>query len=1068
MQCRACAYDNEAASRFCAACGVSLAPVCAHCGRDFPETARFCAWCGEPRRADGRVADAPGERKQATILFADVTGSTARIAGLDAEGAMDFLHPIVMVMARAVHRYDGTVLRTLGDGLKAAFGVPHAREGHAVLACHAALTMRAAVAALPDAPMIRIGLHSGEVVSGKLYTGSAIEQDATGFTVHLANRIEQEAPPGEICLSRDSQTLLAAYCDTEPLGTRALKGIPDPVEIFRLLGLKPAVNSEHFRGASLMPLRGRAMELETLQGALLDTAPGSPRVIVVSGPPGVGKSRLCFEFGEWCRERQIKVLEARAQVHSRATPLVPVLEALRAFFRIEPDMDAASARTRIEHTLTMLALPVAEDVAILADFLGCAEPTTRIIDPTTRRMRLRDGIGRIVKAAWSQTSVIIIEDLHWLDEASQDFLETLMTAAEGTRVLMVLTFRPDWSPPSRPASYRELALPELGLGEVGQVICDLIGDGPGLDQVVAHVAERSDGNPFFAEELILSLAQSGILLGERGRYRLAPSGWQNPTLPTTVEAVIGARIDLLPDSEKALLQTAAIIGKEFPVEVVRAVIGLSDTDARPLLRRLRAAELIQPRQTPMGESFAFRHPLIQEVAYAMQLRSTRNSLHAAVAQAIEKQEWGKRDEFAGLVAHHYEAAGNKVAAAMHLQRSARWVGRTNSGRALADWKKIRKMMQDQPRSKENDELRALAGGQLLTFGWREGMPIEEAKIYVDEALGYARAAGNRRHEALLIAGYGRIIAASGSADEYIRLVREALAVLDAKSNPEEALLLNGLLCQANMLAGFLSHALSANSAAQDLIDDKRRGKAGIVLGLTVGQMVGFDVPYWLKCLHVRPLVMLGRFSEADERLARLFQTDPVDAEPLHQGIPHYYAVELAWFRNDTLAVMRHANQVAHLATQAGNPYWFVVASYCQGMAASTAGDFVTADDFFQRALDACRRGRAGLEYEPRILAFQADNLMRAGDSGRAGETAAEAIGVARRKADRLAECHASLVAAEAHLAQNDSQHAQETRSLLMRASALIDETGAEAYEAMMLRVRAQASDEKNLAPPRRS
>ena len=181
MRCRACAYANEAASRFCVACGASLAPVCAHCGRDFPEAARFCAWCGQPRTPDAHVADVPGERKQATVLFADVAGSTARIAGLDAEAAMNFLHPIVMVMARAVHRYDGTVLRTLGDGLKAAFGVPHAREGHAVLACHAALAMRTAVGELPDAPPIRIGLHSGEVVSGKLQSGSTIEQDAPAY-----------------------------------------------------------------------------------------------------------------------------------------------------------------------------------------------------------------------------------------------------------------------------------------------------------------------------------------------------------------------------------------------------------------------------------------------------------------------------------------------------------------------------------------------------------------------------------------------------------------------------------------------------------------------------------------------------------------------------------------------------------------------------------------------------------------------------------------------------------------------------------------------------------------------
>ena len=173
-----------------------------------------------------------------------------------------------------------------------------------------------------------------------------------------------------------------------------------------------------------------------------------------------------------------------------------------------------------------------------------------------------------------------------------------------------------------------------------------------------------------------------------------------------------------------------------------------------------------------------------------------------------------------------------------------------------------------------------------------------------------------------------------------------------------------------------------------------------MLGLTAGQMVGFDIRYWMKCLQVKSLVMLGRFSEADERLARLFQADQADAEPLHQGIPQWFAVELAWFRNDTLAATRHADQVARFATRAANPYWFVITSYCQGLSASTAGDFMEADGFFQQALDASRRGRAGLELEARILAFQADNLMRAGDPKRAGKVATEAIGVARRKADR--------------------------------------------------------------------
>ena len=280
-------------------------------------------------------------------------------------------------------------------------------------------------------------------------------------------------------------------------------------------------------------------------------------------------------------------------------------------------------------------------------------------------------------------------------------------------------------------------------------------------------------------------------------------------------------------------------------------------------------------------------------------------------------------------------------------------------------------------------------------------------------------------------------------------------MLDAKVNPEEALLLNGLLCQGSMYAGFVGDALTANSAALDLIDDERRGSAGVVLGLTVGQMGGFDVPHWIKCLQVRALVMLGRFSDADERLARLFQTDPAEAELLHQGLPHYYAVELAWFRGDTLAATQHANQLGRIATQAAVPYWLALASFSQGLATSIAGDFTEANGFFQQALDASRRGRAGLEFEARMLAFQADNLMRAGDAWRAGEVAAEALGVAQRKANRLAECHANVVAAEVCLTRGGSQHALEARALLNRANALIDETGAKAYEPMMLRVRAQ-------------
>jgi tetratricopeptide (TPR) repeat protein len=254
--------------------------------------------------------------------------------------------------------------------------------------------------------------------------------------------------------------------------------------------------------------------------------------------------------------------------------------------------------------------------------------------------------------------------------------------------------------------------------------------------------------------------------------------------------------------------------------------------------------------------------------------------------------------------------------------------------------------------------------------------------------------------------------------------------------------------------------------AFDLIEDEKRATTGVVLGLTAGQMVGFDIRYWMKCLQIRPLVMLGRFSEAEERLARLFQAEQADGELLHQGLPHFVAVELAWFRNDTLAAGWHAREIGRLANRAAVPYWLVLASYCQGLAAATAGEFTEADGFFQQALGAARRGKAALEFEARMLAYQADNLMRAGNSSRAGEVAAEAIGVARRKADRLGECHASLVMAKACLTQSGSQDTEQARRLLERANVLVDQTGAKAFEPMMLRVGTEVSDTKNRGSPR--
>ena len=1054
MQSNEAANNSASASTPRVSCDIISRAICAACGHSCEPGARFCGWCGAPQTAMQRTVEPHGERKQATILFADIVGSTEMISRLDAESSIGRLQPVVSAMAQAVLQFEGTVLRTLGDGLMAAFGAPNARDGHALLACQAALAMRDAVAALPSPPKIRIGLHSGEVIAGALDTGLLVEQAAQGLTVHVASRVEQAADPGEIFLSPDCRALVSSYCDTASAGVRLLKGIPAPVEVFRLIGLRPAVASEHFRDGDLLRLRGREEELAILKRAFMDAEQGVGSTIGIVAPPGVGKSRLCYEFSEWCRRRQVDVLEARAHVFGRATPLLPVLEMMRGYFRIVPALEPAAAREKIEEKLCALDPSFALDIPILADFLGLPAPELddQPVDARARHLRLCDLVRRIVKSAGRSPSVIIFEDLHWLDEPSHDFVQTMVEAVSGTKVVVVLNYRPPWSSPCTALPhYRELPLRELDKVDIDQLVQDLLGDEPAVAELAAHVAEKSGGNPFFAEEIVRSLAQGGSLAGERGRYQLTQSGWHDPGLPATVEAVISERLDRLPERDKTVLQICAVIGKECPVALVREVAGMGEQEATQLFDRLCDMELIQACTTIHGLGFAFRHPLIQEVAYSMQLRTRRATIHAAVAKAIETLPWGRLDESASMLAHHCEAAGQSVDAATHLRRAALWVGRTNPAEALDDWKRIRQLLVDQPRSEASDRLRALAGGRVLGYAWSAGLSAEDVRPDAEEALRFAREAGDQKHTALLLASFGRVFAISDAFDDYVDLARQGAAVARDTGDADVFAACNGILSQAYFFAGLLREALAENDAATAAVEAQSQSTDGVVFGLTASRIFGYDIAQWRRCLRARILVLLGRFAEAEDTLARALQIDPGNITFVVQHNAHAAAVDLAWYRGDASMAARHSDEVVGYADQSGSPYLRVKAlSYC-GQAKVAASDPGSAADLFREALALGRQSRMGLESEARLVAHLADCHERAGDFGLAITVAGEAIEVARRRTDRVAELHASIVMADALFSINDTAR-REAMEHFCRAKYLCNVTGAAFFEPSLRRL----------------
>jgi adenylate cyclase len=1044
MRCQVCNSAISGDDVVCPGCGASPVRSCRQCGHPATPNARFCVNCGTPLRAGAPRADllALGERKQATVLFADIVGSTGLIAGLDPEQAMDRLRPAVTAMCAAVERHFGSVIRTLGDGIMAIFGAPHAREAHALLACQSALAMQEAFR--PGSPIaIRVGLHSGEVVSGVLKLDQVKEQEAHGLTVHLASHLQQIATPGGIWITEDCCRLVRPYCQVRPLGPHLVKGFQEPFELYALLGLRSPVTAPQFRGGQgLTSFRGRDPELAVLREAILGAADGNARVVGISAMPGAGKSRLCHEFARWCRAQGVPVLEARALIYGHATPFRPVLQFLRAWFQILPGDTDAIARRRIGHRLLALDPGFAADLPIFHEFLGVADPADPAprLDPKARHARLRDILRRIILAQGTATSVLIIEDLHWLDEASNEFITTLVDAIAGTKMMLVVNYRPGYSAEwMRRPHFQELPLPELSPADTDAMLDELVGEHPRLRDIRRSVARRSAGNPFFAEELVRSLAEKAVISGEQGSY-VPGIRHGDDILPPTVQAVLGARIDRLGEPHKTLLQIGAIIGKEFPLAVLEQVAGAWVGDIETSLGVLCDAGLLQEQSGSGGAGFAFVHPLTQEVAYATQLRARRSALHADVAEAIEAFHGDRTDEFAGLLAHHYEAAGRLAEAASQAARAARWVGTTDPTQAIKHWHQVRVMLQTLERSPASDPLRAMASGQIAMLGWREGMPAEEARSFIEEALGWARELDPSMVQ-LLLATDGRITVASGGpADAYIARLHEALALDPEGIDLGRVATLNAVLSHACNMAGLLERALAASDRA--LVHAARIAQSD-------HQFVGFNLGHWVRSLRGRILVRLGRFAEARRQMDEMLRIEPDLIDPAIQFIPHFGYVELAWCEGDAALAEEHASHVAAIARRSGIGYLRVYARAFSGTAKAIAGNFEAAAVEFAAGLEFARAAKVALEYEPDMLAGLADCHYRLGEFEQAIAVARAAIAIAAARTTRLPECHASITCAAAMISCPDAADHGHHVALLRRADKLIHESGTPIYDALL-------------------
>ena len=545
-----------------------------------------------------------GERKQVTVLFADLKGSMELLADRDPEEARQLLDPVLERMMAAVHRYEGTVNQVMGDGIMALFGAPIAHEDHAVRACYAALAMQEAIRRYSEEVrrghglevQIRVGLNSGEVVVRAIGNDLHMDYSAIGQTTHLAARMEQLAPPGSIRLTAETLRLAEGWVQVTPLGPVPVKGLPAPVEVCELVGAGPArTRLQAFAARGLTPFVGRQAELAALHQALEQAEAGHGQVVAVIGEPGVGKTRLFHEFTHASRTQGWLLLESSSTSYGKATPYLPVIDLLKAYFQLEDRDDGRRMREKL--TGRLLTLDPALGPTLPA-FLALLEvpvedPAWQALDPSQRRQRTLDALKRLLlRESQVQPLLLVFENLHWIDAETQAFLDGLVESLPAARLLLLVNYRPEYQHGwGTKTYYTQLRLDPLPPASAEALLQSLLGDDAGLEPLKQRLIERTQGNPFFLEESVRTLVETQVLVGDQGAYRLARA-LPSIQVPATVQAVLAARIDRLPPEEKQLLQTAAVIGTEVPLALLQAMAEVPEEPLRLGLTHLQAAEFL--------------------------------------------------------------------------------------------------------------------------------------------------------------------------------------------------------------------------------------------------------------------------------------------------------------------------------------------------------------------------------------------------------------------------------------------------------------------------------------------
>ena len=736
MKCPNCRSTNPQSAKFCVECGNKFESICPKCGISNSPQYKFCYECGAdlknlketilidysnphsytPKFLADKIlttrSSIEGERKLVTVLFADVANYTSMADKLDPEEVHQIMDGCFKILMDEIHHYEGTINQFTGDGVMALFGAPVAHEDHAQRACYATLSIQKALEDFKEKVMkdfgvdfkMRIGLNSGPVVVGSIGNDLRMDYTAVGDTTNVAMRMQSLATPGNILMSENTHCIVNAYFDFEDCGPMVLKGKEEPQNAYRLI--KPSDVQSRFDASisrGLGKFVGRRNSMAVLKNAWDKACSGSGQILGMVGEAGVGKSRLLLEFRR-SLESDAAYLGGRCLHYGSSMPYLPLLEILRIFFGIDEGQKEHIVHKKIKTGLAELDKDLPADfLAVFQDLfsLKVEDASWHKLEPNQRRERTFEALRNLlIRTAEKKPLLLAVEDLHWIDKTSEEFLGYFIDSMAQSRVLLILLYRPEYTHRwSSKTYYSKTGLSQLALESSAELVSAILENGEVAPELKKLILNRAAGNPLFMEEFIHTLLENGSIEKRDDRFVLSRK-LADIQVPDTIQGIIAARLDRLEENLKRTILMASVIGRDFAFRILKAITGMQQ-ELRSYLLDLQGLELIYEKSLLPELEYIFKHALTQEVAYNSLLIQRRKEIHEKIGRAIEEVYSDRLQEFYEMLAYHYSRSDNVEKAYQYLRLSGeKAAGNYSHWEAYGFYKNARDMLNKLPETEE--------------------------------------------------------------------------------------------------------------------------------------------------------------------------------------------------------------------------------------------------------------------------------------------------------------------------------------------------------------------------------